>query len=196
MEGTVSNCWNEARVPDGWDEARKGYLAVAGAEKKARAVYRRDVDSAYEPIAELREIIAQAEALAALRERLEGLGAVVANDPADRAIDAIKSAGKALSALDGAGAISSKLSKARRALKGDNPDREKAAALLVEGLDLYAAEVAWRLRAASELAAGLETYDTAIQDSIGLRLQERLTSDQASKIAGCQSLHRDISLDF
>ncbi len=27
-------------------------------------------------------------------------------------------------------------------------------------------------------------------------VEDRLTSDQASTIAGCQSIHRDISLDF
>ena len=63
-------------------------------------------------------------------------------------------------------------------------------------LDLYATGVAWRRRAAAELAADLEDYDNAIRDSIGLRLQERLTTDQASRIADCLSVHRDISLDF
>ena len=186
----------KAGIPDGWDQARKRYVELANAGKNARRHYRRNVDRAYEPIAELRQVIAQAEALADLQDRLEGLAAIAANDPADDAIGAIKSAGKALRAIDGASAINSMLSKARRALKGANPDRNKAAAQLVMGLDLYAADVAWRRRAAAELAAGLEDYDNAIRDSIGLRLQERLTADQATTIAGCKSVHRDISLDF
>jgi hypothetical protein len=43
---------------------------------------------------------------------------------------------------------------------------------------------------------GLITYDNAIKNNIGLRLQERLTSEQAAEIAICKSVHRDISLAF
>jgi hypothetical protein len=42
----------------------------------------------------------------------------------------------------------------------------------------------------------LDAYDEAIRHSIGLRMQKRLTTEQAEEIAGCQSVHRDISLNF
>ena len=43
---------------------------------------------------------------------------------------------------------------------------------------------------------GLSAYDEAIRHSIGLRVQERLTKEQARLVAQCQSVHRDISLYF
>jgi len=186
----------ESAIPAEWEAARKGYVALADAEKKDRRAYRRNVDEAYEPIQELRKLIAQAEALAALRAGLEGLSAVVAGDPAEQAIETIKSFEKELRAVDGVSPITSKLSRTRRALKGDSPDREQAAAELAQALEAYTSEVAWRRRAQTELAAPLEDYDKAIRGSIGARSQERLNSDQASDVAACLSIHRDISLSF
>ncbi len=63
-------------------------------------------------------------------------------------------------------------------------------------LELHAAEVAWRQQASTQLSAGLDEFDDAIKNSIGLRMQARLTVDQAEEIAGCQAIHRDISLNF
>lgn len=50
--------------------------------------------------------------------------------------------------------------------------------------------------AARELSSALDAYHLAIKDTIGLRLQPRLTRAQAKDIAACQSRHRDISLHF
>ncbi|MCZ6731006.1 MAG: hypothetical protein O7B27_00410 [Gammaproteobacteria bacterium] len=46
------------------------------------------------------------------------------------------------------------------------------------------------------MSAGLDEYDDAIKNSIGLRMQARLTVDQAEKIASCQAIRRGISLNF
>ena len=67
---------------------------------------------------------------------------------------------------------------------------------LAEGMKRYRAEVSWRRQARAELADGLAAYDAAIMDTIGLRSQDRLTGDQADVIAACQSIHRDVSLNF
>ena len=42
----------------------------------------------------------------------------------------------------------------------------------------------------------LNQYDDAIKDTIGLRLQERLTKKQAKIVSSCKAIHRDISLNF
>ncbi len=185
-----------ARTPAGWERARKRYVELANAEKKARRAYRRNVDDAYETIVELRKVISQAESLAALEGRIEDLEGVIANHPPDQARDTIKASAAEVGRVAGASPIRSKLSRARRALKGNSPDREKAAGELAKALELFAADVAWRARANLELAPGLAEYDAAIRDTIGVRQQERLTEEQAEEVAVCQSFHRDISLDF
>ncbi len=183
-------------IPQEWDTARKRYVELNNAAKKSRGAYRRNVDGAYETVAQLQRTMRQADQLAALDRTLADLTAIVAADAPEQAMTQIKLVETSLGELDGASKIKSKLSKARRALKGDNPDRSKAAAELNEGLDLYAAEVAWRQRAATELLSGISAYDQAISNSIGLRQQPQLTTEQAKDIASCLAVHRDISLNF
>ena len=57
-------------------------------------------------------------------------------------------------------------------------------------------EIEWRQRASDELASELEQYNQAIASTIGMRMQERLTSEQAESIANCLAVHKDLSLYF
>jgi tripartite ATP-independent transporter DctM subunit len=193
-EASITNLQNQ--IPGSWAEARKRFVALDKAEKKARRNYRSNVDQAYETIAELRKVIDGADELAGLEQQLTALETVIVNEPADVAMDRIKQSENALGKAAGTSSIKSKLSKARRAIKGKKPEPEKAIQFLKEGLELYAAEVDWRRRAAVEIAPALAAYDTAIKDSIGLRLQRRLTADQVKEVASCRSIHRDYSLQF
>ena len=186
----------EALIPEAWPASRERYLALAEADRKARQRYRRNVDTAYEPVKELRLLIAQAGALAALEGEVKALALVIADGAPDQAMAAIKLAQKALRGVTGTSAIAGKLSKARRALKGADPDREKAHGKWLEAMALFDAETVWRRRAGDDLAAGFDAYDNAIKHNIGLRLQEKLTVDQAVSIAACRSTHVDISLNF
>ena len=164
--------------------------------KKTRVAYRNNGDQAYQAIAEILGVIDATDALAALEADLIGLEAVIRNEQPEQAMESIKAVGAVLGEVNGAGDINSKVSKSRRALKGKKADPEKAMALLNEAKDLFAAEVAWRRQAGERLAADLADYDDAIKETIGVRLQKRLTTEQAEAVAGCQSDHKDISLNF
>ena len=61
---------------------------------------------------------------------------------------------------------------------------------------LYDKEVKWRKDASENLMPELDKYNLVINNNIGLRLQSRLTKDQAKFVAKCNSIHRDISLNF
>ena len=184
------------QIPESWAGVNKRYADLEKVENKARRDYRNNVDQAYKTIVELRAVIEGADDLAGLEQQMRALETAVVNEPADAAIERIEQTEKALGKVAGASAIKTKLSKARRALKGNNPEPEKAIQLLSEGLTVYAAEVDWRRRAAVEIAPALAAYDNAIKDSIGLRLQRRLSDDQVKAVASCLSVHRDFSLQF
>ena len=88
---------------------------------------------------------------------------------------------------------------ARRTLRttgNKKPDPVKAREFLAQAQERFATETAWRANAAGELAQGLERYDAVIRDSIGLRLQQRLSTEQAKTVASCQAHHYDVSLNF
>ena len=61
---------------------------------------------------------------------------------------------------------------------------------------LFDKEIKWRKDAEQNLIPELEKYNSVIKNNIGLRLQSRLTKEQAKFVASCNSVHRDISLNF
>ncbi|MCW8915624.1 MAG: TRAP transporter large permease subunit [Magnetovibrio sp.] len=186
----------EATIPAEWKSARAKYESLSKAEKNARKTYRRTVDEAYEPIATIRTLIANAQNLAPFADQISKLKANIQTASTADAIEAIRPVETALSPIQGTSAIKSALTEARRLLKKDTTAKPQAIALISEAEKLLASERSWREKALSSLATPLTTYDNAIKGTIGLRLQERLTPDQADVIASCQSIHRDISLDF
>ena len=184
------------RIPADWKEQRDQYVALARAEKRARTMYHRTVDEAYEPVAETIKIIQQADALAAIGDRLRALPGILSSQPLEKAVEEFRSAEKLFNNVTGASHVKSRFSRARRDLTRRVPNLERAAKSLTEGLARYDAEVKWRQQAAKEVLSGLVAYETAIRDTIGLRSQPRLSSDQAKEVASCLSIHRDISLNF
>jgi len=185
-----------ATIPTTWDEKHKAFAALLGAEKKALAAYRRNVDSAYEPVGQISAMIKGAEVLAALEGDLKGLKAVIANESREVAAERIAELAKRIAKIEGARTIRRMLLDARRAVRAKTPDLDKAAAKLDEAVALHGAELAWRQRAARELAEGIAEYDGAIRTTIGLRLLQRLPKEEALSVASCMSDHRNISLHF
>ncbi|MGB0630072.1 MAG: SLC13 family permease [Alphaproteobacteria bacterium] len=184
------------RIPSDWKEQRDKYVALAKAEKRARTMYRRTVDEAYEPVAEAVKIIQQAEALAAIGDKLKALPGILSSQPLEKAVEEFRAAEKLFNGITGASHVKSRFSRARRDLTRREPNVERAAKSVAEGITRFDAEVTWRQRAAKELLPGLAAYETAIRDSIGLRSQPRLNGEQAREVASCLSIHRDISLNF
>jgi len=81
-------------------------------------------------------------------------------------------------------------------LKKDEGDLNEIIILLLDAKDLLIIEREWRSRAENNIFLELIKFDKGIMNTIGLRLQDKLTKKQAKKIAACRSVHRDISLNF
>ena len=75
-------------------------------------------------------------------------------------------------------------------------DQKKLSEVSSETFDLFKLEVSWRDDANKNLMPELIKYNDVIKHNIGLRLQSRLTKEQAKFVARCNSVHRDISLNF
>ena len=183
-------------IPPSWEAAKAGYVALATADQQSRLAYRRNVDGAYQAVDNVRREIAQADALAALREPLRRLQNANAAASSEQVIAQIKQLESELNRLHGGEQIKAALSQSRRALKDGGGDRAQATELLQQAQTAFTAELAWRTAAADALLPALDEYDTVIKTTIGLRQQPRLTKQQAKDIATCQSAHRDISLNF
>jgi hypothetical protein len=186
----------EASIPAVWATQRPIFEKLNKAEKQSRNQYRRNADEAYEGITEMRLWISQAPELAELEPGVAELAANIDQLDAKDAMSAIKLQERNLGELSGVSSIKSKLSKARRALKGSKYNPEKAKGYHSEAMALLTAEITWRKRALTDMVPALVSYDLAIKDSIGLRLQERMSDDVATTVSACMASHKDISLQF
>ena len=185
-----------ARIPSDWKETEKRFRTLTDAERRARLVYRRNVDGAYEAVSTLLAVVGDTARLAALEGAVVGLRSAIADAAPKQAMEEIRTVERSIGKIAGAGQIRSKLSRARRELRRRTPDRAKAMRAFDQAVEIFRAELAWRSRAATELAPGLAAYDLAIRDTIGVRQQDRLTGEQAAALSGCLANHRDISLNF
>jgi len=182
-------------IPLNWDDAHNAYKALAMEKKKAVREYRRNVDSVYENIQTTKLIIIDKNKLNIDSEILN-LKEIIFNESKDNGMTKIKSIEKILNEIAGAELIKEKLSKARRSLKKDDVDINKIIILLDEANEIYMFEKEWRARAEKKLLPQLIKFDDSIKNTIGLRLQEKLTIEQAKYVAACRSTHTDISLNF
>lgn len=182
-----------AEIPADWEDVHKQFMALTQAEDKARNTYRRAADTSWEGPAEALAVLKANDAYAALAEPLTALGAVFETGEGDEAVEQVKALEDMISNVAGADDVKSPLSKARRAL--DKGNRDEAMTLYQEALDEFAAQQQWRADAAA-LLPGLETYLGALKGSLGIRVKDRLSRDEALAMASCTSHHRDISLNF
>ena len=81
-------------------------------------------------------------------------------------------------------------------IDNDEVDEQKLLLASSETFSLFDQEVSWRGDANKNLLPELLKYNEVIKNNIGLRLQSRLTKEQAKFVARCNSVHRDISLNF
>jgi len=186
----------EDSIPGNWEEARAGFKALATAEKRARLQYRQNADDSYAPIATMRKMISQTDSLVALQDRFDTLLAVIRDQSPDEGLEAIKTLEAELALLAETHRIVSGLSRAKRALRGTSPDKESAIAEVSRSAEQLRTEIEWHQRAATELTDDLAEYDEVIADTIGMRMQERLSEDQAESVATCLAVHKDLTLYF
>jgi tripartite ATP-independent transporter DctM subunit len=185
----------KASIPGTWEDARARFVTLAKAEKSARLKYRQNVDGSYGAIVMVQTMISQTEALAGLQDQAESLIELVREKTAKEGLDAVKAFAIEIDKLTETYRITSKLARAKRALRGNNPDKDKALDNILQAAEILQSEIEWRQRAA-DLASDLQEYDTAISSTIGMRMQQRLTGEQAESIASCLAVHKDISLHF
>jgi len=174
----------EVSIPDTWEDARAGFVTRAKAEKSARMKYRQNVDESYATIVTLQ-----------IQDQIESLSELVKQKTALEGLDAIKAFAIEVDKLTETHRITSKLSRAKRALRGNNPEKDKALDNILQAAGILQSELDWRMRA-GDLASDLHEYDEVIASTIGMRMQQRLTGEQAESIASCLAVHKDISLHF
>ncbi len=186
----------KTQVPEEWEGTYSRFSELTKAEDKARQGYRRAADTTYEKAQEYLDIVQATGAyrglegeLLALRERIPSGDPVVLQEE-------VNALSKKFRSLAGAGDVKSALSKARRPLKSKNSDKDKAIAEYDKAIAEYTSQLEWRAAAEASLTTGLSTYLNEIRGTLGVRMQPKLSREQALFLAKCGAGHRDVSLSF
>ena len=78
----------------------------------------------------------------------------------------------------------------------DEVDFEKLQSSANDTYVLFQQEIDWRKNFKKKHMDTINAHDKIISETIGLRLQSKLTKEQAIYVSRCNSIHRDISLNF
>ena len=184
------------QIPADWAPKYKEYAALAKKHDLARALYRRNVDQAYEPVQKFNAVLNSADGFAALEPDFQKISDSLTAGDVAKALEITEELLAKIRNLPGTYDLDNATADVQRALKRDPPKIEDAQEALQKAQGLYLGEVSWRKEAADKNKAGFQAYADAIKENIGLRLLNRLPHDIALDVAVCRSVHRDLSLNF
>ena len=183
-------------IPKEWREQNNQFKKIHKAKNVATKKYRKNVDQAYDALIQIKTFIKDGELLENLSKDFEALNNKIINMELNNVQKDIDILFEKLSEISGVDELSNKLDDIIYEIDSDEVDNEKIVSLNNEAQSLFKDEVNWRNKASKSLSEKLEKYNLSIKDTIGLRLQSRLTKEQAKFVSKCRSVHRDISLNF
>ena len=183
-------------IPADWKDVHSTFEKLTKAEEKARSAYRRQADASVEAAMEVVGVLNSNADFMALESALEGLRAGIATATPEDGEGRVDAVSDMFASVAGVNDIRSALSKAKRALRSSNFDKDAAMQEYEKALTIYRAQLGWRSRAGTDLAPGLSAYIETLRHSIGARMSDSMTRDQALFLAGCTAHHKDLSLYF
>jgi TRAP-type mannitol/chloroaromatic compound transport system permease large subunit len=188
----------EAQIPDNWKAERAEFVKFKKAEAAARNLYRRNADQAYEPVREMINTLAGAEALSAMESELADLRRTIETAEALEAEEAVKAFTQRMRGIAATNDIVQALDDTRRRLRDDSSaqNRERALEKFAAAEQALANTLSWRVAAERTILPELRRYEAAISRTIGVRQQDRLARDEALAIASCLSVPADLTLEF
>ncbi len=193
LEAAIEKWTSE--IPAAWDGQYTTFSKLTKAEETARNTYRRSADQSYEGAAEVLAVLNANDAFDALEGDLAAMRATIQTTAPEQAEEMVNELSRAFGDVDGADKVKSALSKARRALRNKEPDPVEAMEEYEVAVAEYEKQKVWRAKAAS-LQPGLQAYLDGIRPTLGSRVQQTLSEDQALFLASCTAGHRDLSLHF
>ena len=184
------------QIPDNWLSRNKEFEILLKAKNTQTKRYRKNVDQAYDNLEQIAMFIKDHEKLNELSPEISNIKKNINNENYEKSISIIDNLFDKLGEISGTEELANRLDDLLSLLDSEEIDINKISEASSEASILFDKEKKWRKDAEENLMPELEKYNLVIKDNIGLRLQSRLTKDQAKFVARCNSIHRDISLNF
>jgi len=184
------------QIPENWISKNKEFEIIQKAKNTQTKRYKKNVDEAYDNLDQIAIFIKDHEKLNELASDINNLKKNIENKDYKNSISIIDSLFEKFGEISGTEELANRLDDLYSLLDSEEIEVNKISDASSEAFILFDKEIKWRKDAAQNLMPELEKYNLVIKHNIGLRLQSRLTKEQAKFVASCNSIHRDISLNF
>ena len=128
--------------------------------------------------------------------KLNDLKYSINNKDYESSISIIDDLFEKLGEISGTEEFANKLDDLISIIDSDDVNEEELLIASSDTFSLFNLENLWRKDANKNLLPELMKYNSEIKNNIGLRRQSKLTKEQAKFVARCNSVHRDVSLNF
>ena len=185
-----------SQIPEEWKSKNDEFNKINKAKNLATRKYRKTVDNAYEDLLLIKSFINDGEKFEELEQEMKLLKNKIDNRGYIDAIEFIDNIFEKVGEISGSDEFADKLDYLITLMDEDEVDFEKLQNSTVDTIELFEQEVSWRKNFKKKYMDRINAHDKVISETIGLRLQSKLTKDQAIYVSKCNSIHRDISLNF
>ena len=186
----------EKAIPENWVSQNKEFEVIKKAKNTQTKRYKKNVDEAYDNLIQISLFIKDYEKLNEISTDIKNLKNNIEKEDYKNSSKIIDSLFEKLSEISGTEEFANRLDDLYSLLDSEEIEVNKINDTSLEVQGIFNKEIKWRKDAAKNLMPEIEKYNLAINNNIGLRLQSRLTKEQAKFVASCNSIHRDISLNF
>ena len=136
------------------------------------------------------------EKIDGLSPQINELKYTLNNNDYEKSISIIDNLFERLGEISGTEELANKLDDLFSILDSDDVNKGELTIASSDMFNLFNIENSWRKDANKNLLPELMKYNLVIKNNIGLRRQSKLTKEQAKIVARCNSVHRDVSLNF
>ncbi len=183
-------------IPQEWKAKNDEFNKINKAKNLAVKKYKKTVDNAYEDLLLIKEFINDGEKFEELSQDMKLLKSKIDNRGYIDAIEFIDNIFEKVGEISGSDEFADKLDYLITLMDEDEVDFEKLQSSANDTYDLFQQEIDWRKNFKKKHMDKITAHDKVISETIGLRLQSKLTKEQAIYVSRCNSIHRDISLNF
>ncbi len=185
-----------SQIPEEWKSKNDEFNKINKAKNLATRKYRKTVDNAYEDLLLIKSFINDGEKFEELDQEMKLLKNKIDNRGYIDAIEFIDNIFEKVGEISGSDEFADKLDYLITLMDEDEVDFEKLQSSTDDTIALFEQEVSWRKNFKKKYMDRINAHDKVISGTIGLRLQSKLTKEQAIYVSKCNSIHRDISLNF
>jgi len=185
-----------SQIPEEWKSKNDEFNKINKVKNLAVKKYKKTVDNAYEDLLLIKEFINHGEKFEELSQDMKLLKSKIDNRGYIDAIEFIDNIFEKVGEISGSDEFADKLDYLITLMDEDEVDFEKLQTSANDTYVLFQQEIDWRKNFKKKHMDKINAHDKIISETIGLRLQSKLTKEQAIYVSKCNSIHRDISLNF